>query len=229
MSRDCVDMGEEEGVLWYLGRGVWRGGGLLWGRGCSRQGLVEPVEVIQFISPLRCPPYSSGLCVETCDGHHTFPDLPHVVFPELLLNLSFVAVLGFLHALFLLLLCCFDGRPLSGVITWLNSLGRYYGRRLTASSSKSQQRETVFTEKCPGTNGCWYTWWVPHFCFSLLGFVSLLSLTAVNPGRSMLTCGTRWFSHEQATLSHSLSVIWIVIIICLLMCVIFVLFCFIIF
>lgn len=27
MSRDCVDMGEEEGVLWYLGRGVWRGDG----------------------------------------------------------------------------------------------------------------------------------------------------------------------------------------------------------
>lgn len=56
---------------------------------------------------IRCEVSITGLCVETFDGPHTFPDLPHVVFPQLLLHLYRIAVLGFLHIVFHLMPCCF--------------------------------------------------------------------------------------------------------------------------
>lgn len=62
---------------------------------------------------LGCEVSITGLCVETFDGPHTIPDLPHVVFPQVLLHLYPIAILGFLHIVFHLLSCCFHGLPVS--------------------------------------------------------------------------------------------------------------------
>ena len=71
-------------------------------------GVAEPIEeIVQVIGSLHTSPLWAGPGFVSIDGSNTFPDIPHVVFLQLLLHFLPVAVFCLLQAAFHLPLCCF--------------------------------------------------------------------------------------------------------------------------